>query len=226
MGILDRKQRERAHRRRTIMEAAARRLLTAGVESTTMADIAEEAELSKAALYLYFRSKEALIYALLHSILEEFRDRIVGAADGPTEAPAKIRAMRGAYVAVYNEYANYLQLFQYLDYRTHGAAEDESGAWDCFHVIDEIKEELVRVLEQGQRDGSLRDGFDPRRTAEMQVHMVESFLQRVAARDRFIRERSVCSSDELVEQMFDMIEYYLTKPSVTLQTAPAGDGTA
>ncbi|TVQ99276.1 MAG: TetR/AcrR family transcriptional regulator [Spirochaetaceae bacterium] len=210
MGIGDRKQRERAHRRRTIMAAAARRLLSTGVESTTMADIAEEAELSKAALYLYFRSKEALIYALLHSILGEFRDRIVGAADGADGAAAKIQAMRSGYVSVYNEYSDYLQLFQYLDYRTHGAPEDASGAWDCFHVIDEIKEALVRVLEQGQRDGSIRPGFDPRRTAEMQVHMVESFLQRVAARDRFIRERSAFSPEELVEQMFDMIEYYLT----------------
>ena len=210
MGISDRKQREREHRRKTILAAASRRLLSAGVESTTMADIAEEAELSKAALYLYFRSKEALIYALLHSILGAFRDRIVGAADVAVAGDARIRAMRGAYVSVYNEFSDYLQLFQYLDYRTHGGDDETSGAWDCFHVIDEIKEALVRVLEQGQRDGSLRPGFDPRRTAEMQVHMIEGFLQRVAARDRFIRERSTFSPEELVEQMFDMIEFYLT----------------
>ena len=214
MGIVERKARERSERRRLILEAAARRLLRVGIENTTMSDIADEAELSKGALYLYFKSKEELVYTLLYSILHRFKDRIVAAAATANLGLEKIRAMRAAYVAVFAEYSDYLYLFHYLDYRSHAIDSEDSGAWRCFRVIDDLKEHLVRTLQLGQTDGSMRADFDARKTAEMLVHMVESFLQRIASRDAFIKQRSVYQPEELVEQMFNMIEYYLSaRPS-------------
>lgn len=219
MGIVERKAREKSERRRLILEAAARRLLRMGVENTTMSDIADEAELSKGALYLYFKSKEELVYTLLYSILHRFRDRIVAAAAPAGRGLEKIRAMRTAYVSVFAEYSDYLYLFHYLDYRSHTIDRQDSGAWRCFRVIDDLKEQLVRTLQLGQADGSMRADFDARKTAEMQVHMIESFLQRIASRDAFIKQRSAYRPEELVEQMFDMIEYYLSARPAAAQGA-------
>ncbi|TVQ37264.1 MAG: TetR/AcrR family transcriptional regulator [Spirochaetaceae bacterium] len=219
MGIVERRAREKSERRRLILEAAARRLLRVGVENTTMTDIADEAELSKGALYLYFKSKEELIYTLLSSILHTFKDRIVEAAATAGLGLEKIRAMRAAYVAVFAEYSDYLYLFHYLDYRSHAVDRQDSGAWRCFRVIDDLKEQLVHTLQLGQADGSMRAGFDARKSAEMQVHMIESFLQRIASRDAFIKQRSTYQPEELVEQMFDMIEYYLGTPPAAEQGA-------
>jgi AcrR family transcriptional regulator len=65
MGIPERKEREKAERRALIMGCAKKLILEHGAEAITMMDIAKRAELSKATLYLYFSSKEALFEDLL-----------------------------------------------------------------------------------------------------------------------------------------------------------------
>ena len=57
MGINERKERERNNRRRLILEAAEHVYLKEGYHSTTMEKIAEMAELSRAAIYLHFKTK-------------------------------------------------------------------------------------------------------------------------------------------------------------------------
>ena len=54
-----------------------RRLFTAkGYEDTTMEDIAEAAEVSKATLYNYFSSKENLLLGIAEAALDEIRQLI------------------------------------------------------------------------------------------------------------------------------------------------------
>ncbi len=58
MTLTDRKLREKQHRIQTILEAAKRLFAQKGYQETSMNDIAEEAELGKATLYYYFKSKD------------------------------------------------------------------------------------------------------------------------------------------------------------------------
>ena len=64
MGIAERKEREKLQRRFDIIDAAEKIFFTKGFESATMDDVAMEAELSKGTLYLYFKSKEDLQFAI------------------------------------------------------------------------------------------------------------------------------------------------------------------
>ncbi|MFO7935167.1 MAG: TetR/AcrR family transcriptional regulator [Bacteroidales bacterium] len=80
MGIVERKEREKQQRREEIILAAEKVFFSRGFERATMDDIAEQAELSKGTLYLYFRSKEDLhlsvalkSIAMLNSTMEEIR---------------------------------------------------------------------------------------------------------------------------------------------------------
>jgi AcrR family transcriptional regulator len=60
MGIIERKERERAGRKEMIMRCAKELIMERGVDKVSMVDIARKAELSKATLYLYFSSKDLL----------------------------------------------------------------------------------------------------------------------------------------------------------------------
>ena len=60
MGIAERRQREKESRIRHIRDSAAAVFFEKGFEAATMEDIAARAEISKAAIYLYFKSKEDL----------------------------------------------------------------------------------------------------------------------------------------------------------------------
>ena len=70
MGIAERKERERLVRREQILEAAYQLFHETGFSAATMDQIAERAELAKGTLYLYFKSKEEVYYALLDRGLE------------------------------------------------------------------------------------------------------------------------------------------------------------
>jgi TetR/AcrR family transcriptional regulator len=65
MGITERKEREKEHRKEEIIDAAQKVFFEKGLLLTTMDEIAEIAELSKGTLYLYYKSKENLYLAVM-----------------------------------------------------------------------------------------------------------------------------------------------------------------
>ncbi len=86
MGIPERKEREKEHRREEIIDAAQKIFFQKGLIVATMDEIAEAAELSKGTLYLYYKSKEDLYLAVMARgidvLYEMFRD--VFSAGRPT----------------------------------------------------------------------------------------------------------------------------------------------
>ena len=80
----------REERKEQITEAATKVFAEKGFDKARMNDIAEEAELSKGALYLYFKSKDAIITHLLDKLFErEFADLQL-LKDDPRPAPEKL----------------------------------------------------------------------------------------------------------------------------------------
>lgn len=67
---LTRREREKAAHRREIMDAAIRVFARKGFASSTLEEIAQEAEFSKGALYLYFSSKEDLLSTILVDLMQ------------------------------------------------------------------------------------------------------------------------------------------------------------
>lgn len=64
-------------RERRILDAAARLLMRYGYDKMTMSDIAQEAGISKGAIYLHYDSKEALVDALMMRQTIEYADDIM-----------------------------------------------------------------------------------------------------------------------------------------------------
>lgn len=67
----EREERRRREFRRCILQAAERVIVRKGYGSTTMDDVAREAQLSKATLYHYYRSKAELPLEILGNFFEE-----------------------------------------------------------------------------------------------------------------------------------------------------------
>ncbi|WP_046246634.1 TetR/AcrR family transcriptional regulator [Hymenobacter terrenus] len=64
MGIRERKEREKTERRQAILMAAQRLFNEQGFEKVSMRNIAETIEYSPATIYLYFKNKNELLFAL------------------------------------------------------------------------------------------------------------------------------------------------------------------
>jgi len=64
MGITERRNKEKQRMRTRILETAMKLFLKAGFERVTIRAIAQEIEYSPAAIYLYFKDKNEILYAL------------------------------------------------------------------------------------------------------------------------------------------------------------------
>ncbi len=60
VGIKERREREKSERRDSILKAAVQVYMEKGYHATTMEKIADTAELSRATLYLYFKTKDEI----------------------------------------------------------------------------------------------------------------------------------------------------------------------
>jgi AcrR family transcriptional regulator len=80
---LSRREREKAAHRQEILDAAVRVFARRGFAAATLDEIAQEAEFSKGALYLYFPSKEDLLFNVLFDlanvVLRGFKTSLRGA---------------------------------------------------------------------------------------------------------------------------------------------------
>ncbi len=64
MGVIDRKEREKVEMKRQILDAARVLFLEQGFEKTSIRNIAEVIEYSAGTIYLYFKDKNEILFAL------------------------------------------------------------------------------------------------------------------------------------------------------------------
>ncbi len=109
MGIRERKQKHKESLRKTILDAARKLFLKNGYRATSIRKIASEIEFSPTTIYLYFKDKGEIAYAL-HQ--EGFRIlgmqfRVLDNIEHPFE---KIKVMGRAYIKFSLEYSDYYEL--------------------------------------------------------------------------------------------------------------------
>jgi AcrR family transcriptional regulator len=107
VGIAERKERERDFqqkmRREQILDAAKRLFYAKGYTAATVEDIAQEAELSPAAIYLYFKNKDDIYVSLNLQLLEYLSGRLERLyLQQGLDAEEKVEALKDLFYDVYN----------------------------------------------------------------------------------------------------------------------------
>ncbi len=88
-----RRERRRERSREEILEAARRVLLRRGVAGATLDAVAKEVGVSKAALYYYFPSKDALFFELVFGSMERHANAVHDAAERAADGGDALRAI-------------------------------------------------------------------------------------------------------------------------------------
>lgn len=115
MGIAERKEREKQQRRNDIIDAAERIFFTKGFENLTMDEVAAAAELSKGTLYLYFKSRDDLQFAIFMRgsdiLMKMMNENLSDENDGYTN----LLALAGTFILFSGEYRDYFNLFMHFE---------------------------------------------------------------------------------------------------------------
>lgn len=165
MGVAERRQREREERRVAILDAAEEVFLSKGVESATMDEIARRAELSKGALYLYFKSKEELYLGIATRALTLLHGRLEAAGQGAGSGFARTEALLRAQADFAQEYPRRFRVS--VSWVTSAfVVQGEGPAFEEYRsCVGRVFRGVVAAISEGQADGSIRSDREPAQLA-------------------------------------------------------------
>lgn len=204
MGIIERKKREKEERRALIVEATKRLILERGVDSPSMQDIADATELSKATLYLYFESKEQILWEILDDAAATFSayvERNVARAKSGIEA---LRALWGSFLTIFGESTDIFVLIgiaNYVDSALPLVGNDEPPAERG--ALWRMKDLIAKVLSRGVADGTLDPATDPDKMARVAVLIARALIDNIARLPR--KERSGRHLEEELRSTFELM---------------------
>jgi AcrR family transcriptional regulator len=162
----DRRAREKAQRRREILDAARQEFFERGFHNPTVDDVAARAEVSKGTIYLYFESKEAILAHLLLEGLDLLLEDMEGAYEPQSSPPpeATLQALSRAYLHFCQSNPHYFRLIMAFD---RGRFEESISRNLYKQVLDQSLrglDLLAQTIQQGQAVGVF-DVDDPWRAA-------------------------------------------------------------
>ncbi|WP_293367552.1 TetR/AcrR family transcriptional regulator [Nevskia sp.] len=157
---------EKERRREDILDAAEIVFAEKGFDDAKMDDIARAARVSRALLYIYFKDKRELQFALCLRGMDLLRQRFSEARKRNGKGVDQIKAIGRAYIGFVQEFPVYFNAMARAEAQ-HTELEDESSV--CHRMMlagRAVHMETITALLAGQKDGSLRaDLGDPLRVA-------------------------------------------------------------
>jgi len=187
--IAVRREEEKERRRAEILDAAETLYAKKGWDGLTVDQVARTARLSRALVYVYFRDKEDLLFAIGERAMRLLRDRFLAAAAGTARGMDQVDAIGRAYMGYAHEFPHYFDFC--TRFQSHSADADPStneGA--CQVAGDQLIGTVVQAIETGIRDGSIRpDVGDPLLLALTLWAFTHGIIQIAAARSVRRRER-------------------------------------
>lgn len=177
MGISERKERERIRRRNDIIDAAEKVFFKNGIDSATMEQVAEEAELSKGTLYLYFKSKDDLHYAINLRAMEKLQAELKAVYNKNLKGAENLVEIGRAYIHFSIENPDYFKAILHFESADTGCLSEE-----CCEMI--LKDNspfvfLIEIIKQGVTDGTLRNDIPEKELAALlwtQLVGVQQFI--------------------------------------------------
>jgi TetR/AcrR family transcriptional repressor of nem operon len=135
-----------------ILDVAEALVQSRGFNGFSYANVAEELQITKAALHYHYPGKGELGEALIDRYASRFAEALVAVNRDEPDAPAKLRAYARLYADVFQDDRMCLCGMLAADYATLPDPMRER----VVRFFDENERWLARVLDAGRRDGSLR----------------------------------------------------------------------
>src|SRR5271154_3360003 len=153
--IAERRVEEKGRRRAEILDAAEAQYAQKGWESVTVDQVARSARLSRALVYVYFKDKEELLFAVGERAMRVLRDRFIEASAAKQKGLEKIEAIGRAYMSYAFEFPHYFDFCS--RFHAHSTSLDaDSHDLGCRAAGDEAIGVVVQPTQAGIHDGSIR----------------------------------------------------------------------
>ncbi len=213
MGVQERKDREKAERKAMIIRHTKDLIVEKGVDSFSMLDIAKRAELSKATLYLYFPSKEAILEAIFNEAGSFFFNYVNARLDRASSGIEAIRAIWMSYLEIFGGSRDLFVMFGIKNYIAPGFPlvydeKDMNPERSHFRLYQLIS----RVLERGLADGTLDPSIAPEKIARTVIMIADGIVDNVARLPLELRDTAIIIQE--MKSTFEIVLRGLAAPGI------------
>jgi len=154
--IAERRQEEKDRRRAEIVDAAESLYRELGWDAVTMDSVAKHARLSRALVYVYFKDKRDLHFAVAGRAMEMLLERFEEAAARSKTGLEKVEAIGRAYMAFGQEFPHYFDAGARLEMQAPSAESLSPQESSSIATRARVHEVVVAALAAGQQDGTIR----------------------------------------------------------------------
>jgi AcrR family transcriptional regulator len=151
MAKVSRRQILQDFRSRSLLESTRRLIAAEGFDAVTMERVAEEAGITKGAIYLYFRNKDQMILTAVEEIAAEMVRGIERRVDPRAEPWDRLCQLIRAQLAIMEENKELLRTLL-LDRRLMKGGSRSAAARRLLKYRQEHEADIRDVLERGVRD--------------------------------------------------------------------------
>lgn len=210
MGVVERKEREKIQRRNTIIDAAELVFFKRGIENASMDEVAQEAELSKGTLYLYFKSKEELYRAIILRGFIILKRQLKEAAQTHEIGFQQVKAISEAYIKFSYDYSGYFDAILYYQNDLFNSRQREQSQVESLEGGNAVIGVLVHAIEKGKADGSINAELNPVETAFVLWSQITGLLQVIQRKMSIISYHYKIKRDDMFQTYFDLLEKSLS----------------
>ena len=193
----DRRDRRRADRRRSILEAARAQLLDGGIAEFEISKVAARADVSKASVYYYFESKEELISDMAADSIRAEVEMLSAAIDEHENGVDALVAMIQAYVKYYGEDFSRFRLVYFWPQVL--GIQQRVLTDSVYPLVAELNDRLEQKLIATRDAGGLVSDAHPRKLANLAWVTAQGLVSLAAGMDA-VGGSTRFSLDELCEE--------------------------
>ena len=200
-------------RRSEVLQAAKRVFHSKGIESATMSDIAQEAEIGVASLYRYFNTKPELV---IETGIDYCRDVIASqphrSADAALSGLNQVRALLNDLLRICEERQDFLIFLQQFDFYFANKENYHPRLAEFEPAIFPLVSPWFDAMECGLRDGSIISGIQSVDAVALILRSFVSLQQRNLTRDHILSIDERFDRNAQLGMLFDMVIHYLAAP--------------
>jgi len=204
MGIAERKEREKQLRREEIILAAEKVFFNKGFDLSTMDHIAEEAELSKGTLYLYFKSKEDLNMAVARKSILMLRTITLKATEGEGNALEKLGRMGQATIEFSRKNPDRMKAIMTLEEMEPSTLSVTTSDVQDLIYKESTVESVIQLVEQGVKEKLIRADVPAMLIAHTLWMTVLSVVRFVTMKPTLLEALGL-SQDQILESHFALV---------------------
>lgn len=160
MSIKQLKKEEKINRQNYIINSAEKLFFSKGYDHVSMRDIAEKVGMSRTSLYLYFKNKETIYFAVIIRAAKILNEMFKNSKKKDRKGLENLKTMGMAYYHFYKDSHDYYSIYHSFEF----ARFQNNPKYDISEILS-LQTERIKIMcetiEDGIQDGTIRSDVNP-----------------------------------------------------------------